>query len=63
MRRDRITLPRIVAMTRVRNTASQHVLEKVGMTFEGEGSAYGFPVRRYQIDRATRRVRHKRAGA
>lgn len=54
---DRIKLPRIVAVTRPRNRPSQRVLEKVGMTFEGKGTAYGFPVRRYQIDRATWRAR------
>jgi ribosomal-protein-alanine N-acetyltransferase len=58
---QRIRLPRIVAVTRVRNTASQRVLEKIGMTFEAKATAYGFPVRRYQIDRATWRARQKGA--
>ena len=49
---ERIKLQRIVAVTRVRNAASQRVLEKVGMTFAGKFTAYGFPVRKYQIDRA-----------
>ncbi|HJP64902.1 MAG TPA: GNAT family N-acetyltransferase [Actinomycetota bacterium] len=58
---ERVKLPRIVAVTRVRNTASQHVLEKLGMTFEGKATAYGFPVRRYGIDRATWRARQRSA--
>jgi ribosomal-protein-alanine N-acetyltransferase len=56
---EQIKLPRIVAVTRVRNTASQHVLEKLGMTFEGKATAYGFPVLRYQIDRAAWQARQK----
>jgi RimJ/RimL family protein N-acetyltransferase len=59
---ERIKLPRIVAVTRVRNSASQNVLEKIGMTFEGTATAYGFPVRRFQLDRAAWRTLQGAAG-
>jgi ribosomal-protein-alanine N-acetyltransferase len=45
-----VGLPRVVAVTRIRNTASQHVLEKLGMTLARRARYYGFPVLLYEVD-------------
>jgi ribosomal-protein-alanine N-acetyltransferase len=42
---------RIVAFARQENAASRRVLEKVGVRYEGESTAYGVSVVRYEITR------------
>ena len=51
---DELELERIVAVTHPENVASQRVLEKVGMRFEGPSTYEGEPVRLYALDRAAR---------
>ena len=45
-------LDRIVAVTHPENVASQHVLEKVGMRFQGMSLYEGARVRMYAVERA-----------
>ena len=42
---------RIVAITKPDNVASQRVMRKLGMTYEGEAHYYGFDVVQYAISR------------
>jgi [ribosomal protein S5]-alanine N-acetyltransferase len=48
---EELGLPRIVAVTHPENAASQRVLEKVGMRFEGMSLYEGARVRLYAIER------------
>jgi RimJ/RimL family protein N-acetyltransferase len=45
-------LPRIVAVVRPQNIASQHVLEKIGLSYERDARYYDLDVRYYGLDRA-----------
>jgi len=46
---DRIGLPRIVAVALKENRASIHVMEKLGMRYEGVAIHHGFPVALYSL--------------
>jgi ribosomal-protein-alanine N-acetyltransferase len=48
---DVIHLPRIVAVARLENEASRHVLTKLGMRHEHDGHFYGFDAALYSIER------------
>jgi [ribosomal protein S5]-alanine N-acetyltransferase len=51
---DRIGLERVVAIALPENRASTHIMEKLGMRFEGETTNRGFRVVLYAIDRPLR---------
>lgn len=42
---------RVVAIAMPENTASMHVMEKIGMVYEGRANYYGFDVVQYSISR------------
>ncbi|MGA7951960.1 MAG: GNAT family N-acetyltransferase [Gloeobacterales cyanobacterium] len=49
---EKLSLDHIAAITRPKNTASQHVLEKLGMVYAKEAYYYGVDVLYYSISRA-----------
>lgn len=59
----KLSLDHIAAITRPENTASQHVLEKLGMVYAKEAYYYGVDVLYYAISRAAYDLRNlKNAG-
>ena len=48
-----LRVPRVVAQVEPANTASRHVLQKLGMTARGERTAYGRPHLLYAVDAPT----------
>lgn len=51
---ERVGLERIVSIAQPANTASIHIMEKLGMRFECIAEARGIPVARYAIERPQR---------
>jgi RimJ/RimL family protein N-acetyltransferase len=49
---EKLSLDHIAAITRPKNTASQHVLDKLGMVYTKEAYYYGVDVLYYAISRA-----------